>query len=161
MPEQIRLPEWRTMVDFITATYSYGDRIAHAALGASCDLDPASPVYYQAVARSRRALLVDHRIVLQNDRGVGYVLTEPSGFFAVACHHATKAGRRIRLAITTLIAAPQELLSDGENRRNADAAAKLGALETNRRRTLTEVKKLPTTPPPDVPKMLPSKGAKA
>jgi hypothetical protein len=147
-------PEWRVIVELMREA-PYGSMFSHAEIAASCGLSVCSPRYFRQVAQARKVLLNDWQRETETVRGQGYRLVEPPQFFGRARRWLTLAGKRVRRAAKTLVAAPQHMLTDEQNMRNADALAKIGALESQRRRVLTETR--PSLPPPkkpDVPPLL-------
>lgn len=147
-------PEWRIIVDLLHAA-EYGAQFSHAQIAAATGLPMQSLRYFQQVRRARRALLEDWRRWLEPVKAVGYRLVEPTEFHGSSRRQVILGGRRIRQAARILVAAPSELLSDGDNRKNADALAKIGALESQRRKVMAETRpSLPAAKMADQPKLL-------
>jgi hypothetical protein len=148
-----RHPEWRLLVEALSAR-EYGAFVPHEEIASVLQLAYPSPRYFGQVSRARRTLRREWRRELLAEPGEGYRLIEPVEFHGQSRRQVSFAGRRLRVGMEILIAAPQEKLTDADNARNADALAKLGALETQRRRVIRQTR--PSLPPPktDVPKML-------
>lgn len=145
-------PEWRRIVERLH-TEDYGTQYSHEQLAAIAGLVYPSTRYFRQIARARRELLREWEREIETVPRVGYRLVQPSEFHGRHRREVRLAGRRFGIAQDILVAAPQRLLSDAENRRNADALAKLGRLESNRRGYLKQTAPALPPPRPDVPKM--------
>lgn len=149
-------PEWRLIVDYL-AQKPYGEVVTHVEIAAASDLVPQSGKYFSQMKTARKHLLLDWSRELETRAGQGYRLVEPIEFKRRVRRQITIAGRHDRRAIAIAVSAPSRLLSDAENARLADLAAKLGAREAGRRSLMATTR--PSLPPPpraDVPKMLSS-----
>jgi hypothetical protein len=146
-------PEWRIITDALS-TRDYGTIITHAEVSTLTRLRYPSPRYFAQVGKARRALIADWQRELQSMPGIGYRLVNPEEFHGRSRRELRLAGPHLRLSAKILIAAPQARLSDADNARNANALAKIGALEAQRRKVATETR--PSLPPPRIstPKML-------
>ena len=150
--EAVPHPEWRLIVKHLQES-PYGVLVTHDDLEAVTGLRVGDRNYHRQVSRARETLL-EYQRELETVPGCGYRLVQPDEFHGRARREGRLAGRRVRRAQRVLVAAPQELLSDDQNRRNADALAKFGALELMRRDVLRDTR--PSLPfvRPDVPKLI-------
>lgn len=145
-------PEWRIIAQQLS-TRAYGDVVTHSEIGAMSGLTHPSHRYFAQVGKARRALLREWDRELESVPGVGYRLVMPSEFIDRSRRELGFAGRRLRLGAQILVAAPQSLLTDAENARNANALAKIGAIESHRRNVMKDTRAaMPMKR--DVPKML-------
>jgi hypothetical protein len=146
-------PEWRIVVEMLSGR-DYNTEISHTELSDATGLRHGSSRYFSQIRKARRVLLADWQRELESMPGLGYRLVTPSEFGGRARREIVISGRRIRTAKSILVAAPQHLLSDHDNAKNADALSKFGALEAHRLSALKSTR--PSLPPPraDVPKML-------
>lgn len=149
----MRHPEWRLIVDALSAR-DYGTEITHAEMSAITGLAYPSVRYFQQVTKAKRRLLSEWSREMETLSGQGYRLVKPDEFHARARRQVVFAGRRLRRGASVLVAAPQHLLTDEQNSRNANALAKIGALEAQRKRVIAETR--PVLPPArhDTPKLL-------
>src|SRR5262245_5740823 len=149
-------PEWRLIVEALRRR-DYGVQIPHAEMATITGLPERSPRYFNQVKRARTVLLTEHDKWLAVDRGAGYRLVVPSEFFGQGRRQLKFAARRLRIGAAIHGHAPQHRLSDAENAANANALAKMGALQIHTDRVLKQTKppKLPATKP-DTPKLLKS-----
>lgn len=147
-------PEWRIIVEHLRHA-PYGTEVPHAEMEQITGLRVGSYSYYRQVVRARRELLREWQRELETVPRNGYRLVSPSEFHGRARRQVRLAGYRLRQGKDVLVAAPQHLLSDDENRRNADMLTKVGRLESLRLGVLRDTRpSLPAPPAPDVPKML-------
>lgn len=147
-------PEWRVIVGLIQ-TREYGESIPHAEIAAATGLSYGTQRYFQQVQRARRVLLTEWRKELETLKGTGYRLVNPDEFNGRFRRQLRLAGRPIRQGLRVLVAAPAERLTDAQNAQNSDALAKMGALESLRKRTAAETRpSLPPHRPADTPRLL-------
>jgi hypothetical protein len=146
-------PEWRLIVEALS-TREYGSVVTHAELTSLTGLSYPSPRYFGQVSKARVALLDDWQREIEPYHGVGYRLVNPADFFGRGRREVVRAGRRLRMSMRVHQAAPQHLLSDADNARNANALAKVGSLESQRRRVLIETRPSLPVPKIDTPKLL-------
>ena len=95
------------------------------------------------VEQFKRALLIDHRIALENVRGEGYRVVPPSDQARFAVVTAMNGIRReISKSGMVLKHTRTELLNDDERRRHLDAETKMKALSSMAGREKRDVLKL-------------------
>lgn len=147
-------PEWRMIVDALKAR-DYGTEILHAEMAAIAGLPAQTPRYFSQVRRARMKLLLEHQRWLAAERTTGYRLVEPSAFHGQGRRQVKLAARRLRIGAAIHGHAPQHLLTDAENKANADALAKIGSLHTQVQKVLKQTRPaaLPAAKP-DTPKLL-------
>jgi hypothetical protein len=146
-------PEWRLIVDLLSAR-DYDSTVTHAEIVAHTGLTYPTTAYFRQVCTARRHLLRDWSRELESVGGVGYRLVKPEEFHRRGRRQLLFAGRRLRRSAAIHASAPQHLLSADENARNADALAKIGSLESQRRRVMAETRPSLPAPKTDTPKLL-------
>lgn len=146
-------PEWRVIVEALCRR-EYGDIVSHEEMERIGSLHYPSHRYFSQVAKARKALLKDWQREIETLPKIGYRLVNPDEFHRRSRREVSLAGRKIRRGVQILVAAPQDRLSTADNARNADSLAKLGALESHRRKVMIGTRpSLPAPPRHHVPKM--------
>lgn len=147
-------PEWRILVEHLRHA-DYGTEISHDEVSDLIGLSVGDIRYHRHVGRARIELRHDFQRELETVNGKGYRLVLPHEFHGRARRELRLAGKRLRASKDVLVAAPQHLLTDEQNRRNADALAKVGRVESMRLGAMRDTRPtLPAPPRPDVPKMI-------
>ena len=147
-------PEWRLLVAALS-TRSYGTLVTHDEVMQLTGLLYPSPRYFAQVSKARKALLKDWEREIETAPRLGYRLVLPGEFHGRSRRELGFAGRRLRLSARILMAAPQTLLSPEQNMRNANALAKIGGLELQRRKVALATRPSAELPArQDVPKMV-------
>lgn len=147
-----RHPEWKLVVEALK-DQPYGTLVSHDEMAMIAQLAARTPRYFAQVNKAGRQLL-DWQKHLESVPSVGYRLVEPGEFHGRGRRQLRLAGRRLRMGAAIHAAAPQHLLTDAENTANANALAKIGALEAHRRRVVNDTRPAQLPPKPDQPKML-------
>lgn len=147
-------PEWRLVVEALSVR-DYGTLVSHAELAMLTGLTYGTRLYYAQVNRARRTLLADWQRELEAVQKVGYRLVEPTEFLRRSRGYVSRSGKWLRRGVKTLASAPAHLLSDEQNTKNADTLAKIGAIESLRKRVMSETRPvLPPSDKPDNPRLL-------
>jgi hypothetical protein len=146
-------PEWRLLVAALS-TREYGALVTHDEVMQLTGLRYPSPRYFAQMSKARKALLKDWEREVESAPRLGYRLVLPGEFHRRSRRELGFAGRRLRLSAQILVAAPQALLSSEQNMRNANALAKIGGLELQRRKVSHATRPSAELPARhDVPKM--------
>ncbi len=148
-------PEWRIIVERLSVM-DYDTLVTHAAIAEMTGLHYPSPRYFQQVRRARGRLVDDYAREIAAVFGQGYRIVTPEVMVGGRARREGIRGlRHWRMEARLRRGAPQQLLSDEHNRRNADALAKLGGLLAHAGEYRRETRPSALPPPQkDVPKML-------
>lgn len=160
----VRLPLWRALVDHIVEHHSYGasisdleiDQVTQGRFATRENDGFVDRDFRRFMSRVRRKLLRESGFVIVAVDNDGYRLIKPEEYGAHARQRVRQAARELRLSVEVLEEAPQALLSDEQNLRNADSLAKFGRTEMALRAALRATR--PSLPPSklETPKMLSS-----
>lgn len=134
-------PQWSlsdAVQKFLEGDFADGDMLTHAWLQwALCIPSPRSISEVMAVQwltlerveSFKRAMLLDHRVLLANVRGEGYRIVPPSEQARYAVENALDAmEREVGRSSMVLRQTRVEVLDNRERKRHTDATVKMGAL---------------------------------
>jgi hypothetical protein len=140
MSEEVKLfPAWKQAVKtLIDGGLDYGHRISKAEIERMCDIVPPRDIddvqryqleVLQATGEIKDTLLTAHSMLLRSDQSGGYVVIHPRDQTRVVVEAGIKAiTKEMRRMATGTTFIRQELLTDVERARNADAQAKISRL---------------------------------
>jgi hypothetical protein len=146
-------PQWRQAAEDAAEKFTYGDvmpkewLIEHFGLepprrGTAADFQKFQFDLLEAMDGFKEALLIEHKMALENVRGRGYRILQPNEQTAYTMRQFRIAvAREVRKAADLLQNVAADMLTQDEQRQNIDARGKLAAVHSFTRKQL-DTKKL-------------------
>jgi hypothetical protein len=144
-------PQWRQAVEDAAEQYTYGDVMTREwlldrfgletpKLGTAKDFQKFQLDLLDAMEGFREALLVEHKMALENVRGRGYRILKPNEQTSYTMRQFSRGiAREINKAANILQNIATDLLTQDEQRENIEARGKLAAVHSFSNKTLRRV----------------------
>jgi len=149
MKTQVKLfPDWKQAVDDAISEFTYGGFISKQWLYDHLNMHPPKQTNFEeyekftiafmsAMANFKGLLLEEHKMLLKNVRGKGYVIVIPKHHTGIA-FNTMKSGlvKHIKKGYTAMTNINYNLLTTEERQQNSDKLATLSSLNSMMRRRI-------------------------